>query len=606
MQYFYTVRHNETLKDIAKRWRVPVASIIASNNLQAPYTISVGEQLSIPPGVNEYHVQSGDSVYWIAQLFGLPISVIVEANKLTPPYLLHVNQVLKIPPGVPFYVVQRGDTLYKIAQRYNVLTENRINTDAIQKLNKLPDATISPGMKLKIPYVPPGGSGFIAYTSNQGGQFDIWTYNLRNGETKQLTSGLGDTFSIPMWSPDSSRIAFVGKDRVVYVIYLTSGSIGAIDQLAEGGDFSLDWSPDSVHLAYAARGIIQVYNTTLHAGTIVEQPGASDVNWFPNGEELLFQALDTSGVSQLYRCRIIGNEKEQITNNENGLLQNVQLSPDGTFVLYTTPGASISIINTIELATGKVYEVKGGPQAKNYYPKWSPDSLKIAYSATDLANNSYFSQIRSVKRKGADDRIWAISNCFSTPVTWSPDGSDLAYLSGCSAAEFSKEMWVIDLKRLVPIQLLKGFTIMSLNWSPEPVLDLAKKDYTNESFGVNFQYPASWKKINDERYVGDDGFFQVSAIFGSENIDDICHDEAFHELNPYGTTPKIITSENPYIEACTILPSSDQPAEMNKQAAYIVKYPEPIQLDGNTYNYFVLWADKNHIDTISFTLLFLP
>lgn len=606
MQYFYTVRHNETLKDIAKRWQVPLASIIASNNLPAPYTISVGEQLSIPSGVIEYRIQSGDSVYRIAQLFGLPITVIVEANKLTSPYLLHVNQVLKIPPGVSYYVVQKGDSLYKIAQRYNVVTENRINTDAIQKLNKLPKETISPGMKLKIPYGSPGGSGFIAYISNRGGQFDIWTYNLRNGENKQLTNGLGESFSIPMWSPDSSRIAFVGKDRVVYVIYVESGSIGAIDQLTEGGDFSLDWSPDSVHLAYAARGIIQVYNTTLHEGTIVEQPGASEISWFPNGEELLFQALDASGISQLYRCLVIGTDKEQITHNENGLLQNVQLSPDGTFVLYTTPGASISIINTIELATGKVYEIKGGPEAKNYYPVWSPDSLRIAYSATNFANNSYFSQVRSVDRKGADDRIWAISNCYSTPVTWSPDGLRIAYLSGCSGTEFAKEMWMIELAHPVPIRLLEGFTIMSLNWSPEPILDLAEKDYTNEAFDVNFQYPASWKRINDERYVGDDGFFQISAIFGSENINDICHDEAFGELKPYGSTPKIIPLENQYIEACTILPSADQPAEMNGQAAYIVKYPDPIQLNGNTYNYFILWADKNHIDRISSTLLFLP
>jgi TolB protein len=606
MQYFYTVRHNETLKDIAKRWQVPVASIIASNNLQAPYTISVGEQLSIPSGVNEYHVQSGDSVYRIAQLFGLPITVIVEANKLTSPYLLHVNQVLKIPPGVSYYVVQKGDSLYKIAQRYNVVTENRINTDAIQKLNNLPQDTISPGMKLKIPYGSPGGSGFIAYNSNRGGQFDIWTYNLRTGQNLQLTNGLGDSFSNPTWSPDSSRIAFVGKNRVVYVIYVTSGSIGAIDQLTEGGDFSLDWSPDSVHLAYAARGIIQVYNTTLHDGTIVEQPGASEINWFPNGEELLFQALDASGISQLYRCRVIGTEKEQITHNENGLLQNVQLSPDGTFVLYTTPGVSISIINTIELSTGKVYEIKGGPEAKNYYPVWSPDSLSIAYSATNFANNSYFSQIRSVDRKGADDRIWAISSCYSTPVTWSPDGLRIAYLSGCSGTEFAKEMWMIDLAHPVPTQLLEGFTIMSLNWSPEPILDLAEKDYTNEAFDVNFQYPASWKRVNDERYVGDDGFFQISAIFGSENIDEICHDEAFGELKPYGSKPKIIPFENPYIEACTILPSADQPAEMIGQAAYIVKYPDPIQLNGNTYNYFILWADKDHIERISSTLLFLP
>ena len=101
-------------------------------------------------------------------------------------------------------------------------------------------------------------------------------------------------------------------------------------------------------------------------------------------------------------------------------------------------------------------------------------------------------------------------------------------------------------------------------------------------------------------------FFRFQRYFGSEDINDICHDEAFQELRPYGTTPEIKPSENQYIEACTILPSSDQPAEMNGQAAYIVKYPDPIELDGNTYNYFILWADKNHIDRISSTLLFLP
>lgn len=599
MQYFYSVRHNETLKEIAKRWYVPDASIIASNNLQAPYKISVGKQLSIPPGVNEYRVQTGDSVYRIAQLYGLPISIIVEANKLTSPYLLHANQVLKIPPGVPYYVVQQGDSLDEIALRFNS------NKHKIIKLNNLPNATLTSGMKLKIPLVPTGGSGFIAYTSNRGGQFDIWTYNFQDGETKQLTSGLGESYSLPMWSPDSDRIAFVGKDRVVYVIYVSSGSIGAIDQLTEGGDFSLAWSPDSVHLAYAARGIIQVYNTTSHEGTVVEQPGASEINWFPNRVELLFQALDASGISQLYRCKIVGTEKIQITNNENGLLQNVQLSPDGSFVLYTTPGVSISIIYTVELATGKVYEVKGGPQAKNYYPKWSPDSLQIAYSATNLANNSYFSEIRTVNRKGGNDRIWTISTCFSTPVTWSPNGTKLAYLSGCSTTEFANEMWMIDLKHPVPIQLLEGFTILSLNWSPKPVLDVARKQYTNESFGVTFQYPASWKRVNDERYVGDDGFFQISAILGSEDINEICHDEAFQELRPYGTTPKIIPSENQSIEACMILPSPDQPAEMNGQAAYIIKYPEPIELDGEMYNYLILWADKDHIDAISSTLLFI-
>ena len=40
-------------------------------------------------------------------------------------------------------------------------------------------------------------------------------------------------------------------------------------------------------------------------------------------------------------------------------------------------------------------------------------------------------------RQGENDHIWAISNCFQTPVTWSSDGSKLAYLSGCKEQEFA-------------------------------------------------------------------------------------------------------------------------------------------------------------------------
>ena len=276
------------------------------------------------------------------------------------------------------------------------------------------------------------------------------------------------------------------------------------------------------------------------------------------------------------------------------------------FALYTTPGASVSIIYTVELATGAVHEVKGGPDGKNYFPEWSPDSLRIAYSATAFDDRGYFSQIRTVERLGKDDRIWAISNCFSTPVTWSPDGRKIAYLSGCKEQEFANEMWVLDLTHPVPIRLIEGVTIMSVQWSPTPIMDLSKAEFTNDTFDVNFQYPASWHRVNDERYEGDDGFFQISALFGSDSIDEVCHDEAFQKLMPYGSAPRIIKSQNPYEQSCTILPSADQPAEMKGQAAFIAKYPSPIMIDGMSYNYFILWADKEHIDGISSTVLFLP
>ena len=606
LQFFYVVRAGDTLNHLANRWGLPVKSLIAANNLKSPYTITEGQQLSIPPGVNMYRVQTGDSVYRISQMYGVPISAIALANSLKPPYVLKVGQLLTIPIGVSYYVVQPGDTLLQIAQRYNVTTGGQSNPELLRNTNHLPSMTVVAGMRLVIPYAPLGGSGFIAYTSNHGGTYDIWVYNLRNGENKQLTNQLADSVSKPIWSPNSRRIAFVGKNRIIYIIYVDTGLIAAIDQVEEGGDFGLDWSSDSKKLAYVARGTIMLYNATTHDAGRIMEPGASNVNWFPNGTELLFQSLDASGISQLFRIRTDGVGKQQITKNTDGPLHDIRLSPDGLFALYTTPGASVSMINTVEIATGTVYEVKGGSSSKNYYPEWSPDSARIAYSTTVFEDKGFFSQIRTVKRQGENDRTWAISNCYSTPVTWSPDGRKVAYLSGCKEQDFANQMWVIDLGHPVPIRLLEGVPIMSLQWSPTPTMDLLENEFTNETFGVNFQYPASWHRVNDERYEGSDGFFQISALFGTDAINGVCHAEAFQPLMPYGSSPRIMDVQNPYVESCFILPSTDQPVEMKGQAAFIVKYPSPIQIDRIYYNYFILWADEGHIHKIASTLLFLP
>lgn len=604
MQFFYTVCSGDTLYQIARRWELPVESLIAANNLQAPYTIFVGQQLSIPPGVNHVRVKAGDSVYRISLTFGVPASVIIEANQLLPPYVIQVGQLLKVPPGVPYYFVQPEDTLYQLAGRFNVITGGIRNTELIRQVNQLPNTNLFPGIKLIIPYAPTGDQGLIAYTSDQRGQFDIWLYNPDNGENRQLTNQLGDSPSRPEWSPDSNHIAFIGRDRYLYVIQVPTGSIARIDQLDENGVYSLDWSPDSNRLAYTKQSQIILYNVNSHQVQRIPQTGVTDVQWFPRGTELLFQAPDALGVSQLYRISTDGTSKQQITQNTNGPLHDIQLSPNGTFVLYTTPGASISIIYTVELSTGNVFEVTGGPLAKNYFPNWSPDSMRIAYSATASDDRGYYSEIRTVGQRGENDRIWSISDCFATPVTWSPTGRSIAYLFGCNQQEFANEMWVIDLNHPVPIQLMKGVRMMSLQWSPSPIKDIPRKIYTNPVYKVKFSYPSHWQKVNELRFEGTDGFFQISAISSEENMDEVCHGEAFHQLLPYGSMPRIVNSQIQNQEACFIFPSPDQPVEMRNQASLIVRYPAPILIQGTTYQYFILWADEPHIQEISTTLAF--
>lgn len=130
--------------------------------------------------------------------------------------------------------------------------------------------------------------------------------------------------------------------------------------------------------------------------------------------------------------------------------------------------------------------------------------------------------------------------------------------------------------------------------------------YANRTYRVSFLVPADWQRINDERYEGPDGFFQIAALASPEGIEAVCRSEAFHVLRPYGSAPTIehLTIQNQ--DACLILPSADQPVEMRHQAALIVRNPQPVQIGSQSYNYFILYADQAHIRAMANSLEFFP
>ncbi|MDR4887632.1 hypothetical protein RGU12_08750 [Fredinandcohnia sp. QZ13] len=448
-------------------------------------------------------------------------------------------------------------------------------------------------------------NGVIAYTSSRGGQYDICLFNLQNESRVQLTNGLADSFSKPFWSGDESKIAFVGKNRIVYVIYLSTGRIAAIDQIGPNEDLTLDWSPNHRTLAYTTRNHIMMYDVLSHRAASISAPNASDAQWFPNGRELLFQGVDSSGIMQLFRIHTNGSGRRQITRNAEGPLHDVSLSPDGIFALYTTPGASISLIRTVDLTSGEVYEIQGGGQAKNYSPTWSPNSQLIAFSATAYTEGTgYYNEIRIVGKRGGNERMLTKSTCYATPVTWSPDNRSIAYLSGCSEQGLATEMWMIDLQNPSPVLLTRENVMGNLSWSSGEILPI-NVVYTNEVYKVRFRYPSNWKQVDKERYEGTNGFFQISAIGGGDDIHEVCRGEAYHKLMPYGSSPRIYNTRINGYEACLVYPSADQPPEMNRQAAAIVRYPAPVKIEGSTYNYFILWADEVHLSSIARTIAFL-
>ena len=182
----HTVKKGETLRQIARLYRVDLEPILEINRLEKKSPLSVGRNLLIPlPNEKEnktgllaskpssphtppstpqeitYTIKKGDTLWSIANEMGVNIGAISAWNKLHPEAKLMPGDQLKIKLSgegsslvIPrnddgmkeiIYVVKTGDSLYKIANQY------RVSIAEIKSWNSLDgNDRIYPADKLKI------------------------------------------------------------------------------------------------------------------------------------------------------------------------------------------------------------------------------------------------------------------------------------------------------------------------------------------------------------------------------------------------------------------------------------------------------------------------
>src|SRR5207253_5216324 len=103
------------------------------------------------------------------------------------------------------------------------------------------------------PHWSPDG-GRIAFSSDRGGNYDIWILTLASGALDKVTSNAANVF-MPAWSPDGREIAFVSDRREspgVYAVTIQeSRSTGErLVQSASGAVAGPSWSPDGRSVAF--------------------------------------------------------------------------------------------------------------------------------------------------------------------------------------------------------------------------------------------------------------------------------------------------------------------------------------------------------------------
>ena len=90
------VQRGDSLYKIARRHRVPLRDLIASNGLGPPYEIHPGQRLRLPRA-KAHAVRPGDTVGAIARQYGVSVERLAAANRIEPPYRIYPGQTLRLP-----------------------------------------------------------------------------------------------------------------------------------------------------------------------------------------------------------------------------------------------------------------------------------------------------------------------------------------------------------------------------------------------------------------------------------------------------------------------------------------------------------------------------
>lgn len=134
-------------------------------------------------------------------------------------------------------------------------------------------------------------------------------------------------------------------------------------------------------------------------------------------------------------------------------------------------------------------------------------------------------------------------------------------------------------------------------------------EFTSSRYKVSFKYPRGWTKNPryEDKYEGTSGFFEIGDFSGiGSDIDEAVQMQIDEVYKPYGTNPTVrrfIIDGQP---ARVIYPSADQANfYKDRDAAIVVKYPQPVTIDGKPFDYVVIWASKEYIPLIISTLKFV-
>jgi TolB protein len=203
-------------------------------------------------------------------------------------------------------------------------------------------------------------------------------------------------YSDPVWSPDGSKIAFVGLRRDDADIYVVDADGTGRRKLARAVSGTPNpygvpkprpnpaWSPDGGKIAFTSYGDgnEDIYVVDVDGGGLVNLTRSRGTDrkpvWSPDGRQIAFRG-DRDGNGEVYVMNADGSAQRRLTRNpapDNGPVW----SPDGRRILFQRALGDIWVMNRDGSGQQNLTpDVRPARIARDWSPAWSPDGRLIAF-----------------------------------------------------------------------------------------------------------------------------------------------------------------------------------------------------------------------------------
>ncbi|MDD2511927.1 MAG: PDZ domain-containing protein [Proteiniphilum sp.] len=290
---------------------------------------------------------------------------------------------------------------------------------------------------------------FRTWKRYKGGRAtDLWSYDLKKNESRQLTRWAGSD-QWPVWN---GKDIFYASDRDSRLnIWRYDTVTGEEQQITRHTDFDVMWpSGHNGRLVYENGGFL--YRLDLSSGESRKvtvgihydnphlQPCFKNVQKYvgsyalsPTGKRALIEAR-----GDIFSLPVEKGEIENLTRTQGVRELSPAWSPDGRQIAYYSDATGEYELYLLETRKGaEPRQITHGSAAWKYAPEWSPKNSHIVYSdrtmklwLLDAANGSQ----RVIDEATADE---------ITDYSFSPDGEWIAYSK--TSPNYQSALWVYHL-----------------------------------------------------------------------------------------------------------------------------------------------------------------